>query len=96
MRFPNLKRKFKAYDEQLAKEGLTHTAHHEEIPPVTLEKIYDLLYHVYEILQHRDDKDLVNSHIEKIDHSWHNKLHYLAQYGIQVIVQTENRHNISL
>ena len=66
--------------------GLSKTLHHEEIPGDTLDKIYQLIYHVFEALANRDDNNILQKHLKEIPVDFHNKLHYLARDAVQVSI----------
>ena len=64
--------------------GLSHTEHHEEIPADTQDKIYKLLYHTFKALEATNHSSRMK-HLSEIPQEYHQKLHYLAQYGVQVL-----------
>ena len=84
--FPRAEADWKKYAKKLAQEGKSITEHKEEVPPDTMNKIYQLLSNTMDALQHRSSSDYEAKYLSKIPAELHNKLHTIMLYGAAVIL----------
>ena len=84
-KFPNHSKKWKAYIAKLVDEGRSETEHHPEVDPNTMESIYELLINVKEALESRG-QDCFDEKLSKVPLKHHNRLHYILQWGAQLLL----------
>ena len=78
--FPEAAKNWKAFCEQLVKEGRSETEHHCEVDPATMEAINNLLVAVMEALEARGT-DQYEEKLSKIPAEHHHSIHKLLQWG---------------
>ena len=83
-RFPNFSKKWRSFIVKLVEEGRSETKHHEEVDPVTAECIYELLYNVKSALEARGTPAF-DELIKKVPVQLHNRMHYIMQWGAQLL-----------
>ena len=84
--FPNAAKRWKSFVDKLVEEGRGETTHKEEIPAVTLEKIYELLWNVKLVIENRGEEDYVEKYLAKIPPQFHSHLHRLLQWGAAMVL----------
>ena len=67
---------------KLVEEGRSETEHHEEVDPISVECIYELLFTVMSALKARG-KSSFDEMIQKVPAKLHNRMHYIMQWGAQ-------------
>ena len=82
--FPNHKKQWLSFVHKLATEGLGETEHFEEVDPVTMEAIMELVNNVYEALESRGTPDYL-SKLEKVPLALQSKMHWVLQRGAHFI-----------
>ena len=85
-KFPRAEADWKRYVKKLAQEGKSITEHKEEVPPDTMNKIYQLLSDTMNALKHRSSSDYEAKYLSKIPAELHNKLHQIMLYGGAVVL----------
>ena len=65
-------------------EGRSETEHHEEVDPVSIFHIYDLLFNVMEALKSCGTSSC-DEMFGKVPVRLHNKMHYIMQWGAQLM-----------
>ena len=82
--FPNHKKQWMSFVHALANEGLAETEHFEEVDPVTMEAIMELVNNVYEALAARGSTDYL-SKLRKVPLKIQPKMHAWLQRGAHFI-----------
>ena len=82
--FPNHKKQWLSFVHKLATEGLAETEHFEEVDPVTMEAIMELVQNVYEALAARGKPDYLRK-LQKIPLELQPKMHSVLQRGAHFI-----------
>lgn len=49
-----------------------------------MDKIFELIYNSFGVLENRDKEEVMREHLTKIPAQYHHRVHYIAQYGMQV------------
>ena len=82
--FPNHKKQWLSFVHKLATEGLAETDHFEEVDPVTMEAIMELVNNVYEALAARGQPDYL-SKLQKVPLELQKDMHKVLQRGAHFI-----------
>ena len=84
--FPQASKKWKAFIAELVANNRSEVDHHEEIDPVTVELIYDLLGNVKVALEARGTKEYEKK-LSLIPAKLHDKLNYVMQWGAELCLE---------
>ena len=84
--FPQAAKRWKAFMAELVDKNRAETKHHEEVDPVTVKKIYDLLGNVKIAAEARGREDF-DDKLEKVPWKLRNKLHYVLQWGAELVLE---------
>ena len=83
--FPNASKKWKSFVNQLVVNNRSEVEHHEEIDPITMACITELIVDAMDALVARGTASYMEN-FTKIPIGWHGRLNYILQYGAQFIL----------
>ena len=83
--FPNSSRKWKSFINELVVNNRSETEHHEEIDPITMVGITQLIMDVVDALEARGTESYQEK-LSKIPFEWQDKLNRILQDGVQFIL----------
>ena len=83
--FPNASKKWKSFVNQLVVKKRSEVEHHEEIDPITMACITELIVDAMDALVARGTASYMEK-LTKIPIEWHGRLNYILQYGAQFIL----------
>ena len=83
--FPGAKKNWKAFVAELVDKKRATTKHHEEVDPKTLLKIYQLVMAAKDVIECRGSSDYEEK-LKKIPAQYHNRVHYVVQWGAELIL----------
>ena len=83
--FPEASKKWKSFISELVVQGRAEVDHHEEVDPVTMEEIFNLLANVKIALEARGNDDYEEK-LMRIPAKYHQQLNYILQWGAQFVL----------
>ena len=83
--FPNSSKKWKSFMNELVANNRSETEHHQEIDPVTMVSLTQLIIDVVDALQARGTEKYQEK-LSKIPFEWQDKLNRILQDGVQLIL----------
>ena len=84
--FPQAAKRWKAFVSELVAKNRSEVQHHDEIDPLTVELIYNLLGNVEAALKARGTKDYEDK-LAKVPAKLHDKLNYVMQWGAELCLE---------